>query len=485
MDRIRYLIGLVTLATAGVLGFVLFQLLADENPDGYFPIRLEFADVRGLGPGAEVRFRGVRVGSVREIGLSPDGEKGVITILLESDHAELARVSSMFWVVSPRFGGLAGGATGLDTLVRDSYVAFLTPQGDSPPLARSSLVVGREVPPAELDVPEVRQLERGDLRMTVLSPERHGLQIGAPVRLRGCDIGEVRNVELSSDATHIRVELGIREAFRRSVTEGTVFWIARPRVSGAILSGITVEDLGALLEPFVGLRTLEPIGAPVVDGHIAVAAESRPDFEEELSDLADVAGRPAIVATGPDTGPSLVEVVYEAEERDWLSANDEVRRRGTGLLFVDRGGRTVVVTARSLCDASTIFEDFLSDPDVIREAIRVVVPGVGVLRAGRSWVDPAGADLAVLVLENAPPDLRVTNPSEIGFETPVAEAPPLFRTVGNEGASPANVAEMDLEVCRGSIALRDGLVVGIVGEADGQPTMVPLTRLPEALRPGR
>ena len=56
MDRIRYLIGLVTLATAGVLGFVLFQLLADENPDGYFPIRLEFADVRGLGPGAEVRY---------------------------------------------------------------------------------------------------------------------------------------------------------------------------------------------------------------------------------------------------------------------------------------------------------------------------------------------------------------------------------------------------------------------------------------------
>ena len=103
MDRIRYLIGLATLAAAGVLGFVLFQLLADENPDGYFPIRLEFADVRGLGPGAEVRYRGVRVGSVREIGLSPDGEKGVVTVLLEAEHAELARVSSMFlatcWVM--------------------------------------------------------------------------------------------------------------------------------------------------------------------------------------------------------------------------------------------------------------------------------------------------------------------------------------------------------------------------------------------------
>ncbi|MGA0058387.1 MAG: MlaD family protein, partial [Planctomycetota bacterium] len=138
MDRIRYLIGLATLATAGVLGFVLFQLLADENPDGYFPVRLEFADIRGLGPGAEVRYRGVRVGSIREIGLSPDGEKGVVTALLDAEHAELARVSSLFWVVSPRFGGLAGGATGLDTLVRDSYVAFLTPRGDSPPLARSS-----------------------------------------------------------------------------------------------------------------------------------------------------------------------------------------------------------------------------------------------------------------------------------------------------------------------------------------------------------
>jgi hypothetical protein len=485
MDRIRYLIGLATLATAGVLGFVLFQLLADENPDGYFPVRLEFADIRGLGPGAEVRYRGVRVGSIREIGLSPDGEKGVVTALLDAEHAELARVSSLFWVVSPRFGGLAGGATGLDTLVRDTYVAFLTPRGDSPPLARSSLVVGREVPPLEAVVPEIRQLERGDLRMTLLSPERHGLQIGAPVRLRGCEIGEVRDVALAPDATHVRVEIGVRETFRRSVTDRTVFWIARPRVSGAILGGITVEDLGAVLEPFVGLRSSETLGAPVVDGHVAVVSDARPDFDEELSGLLDSAGRPTGVGVAPATGPSMVEVVYEAEERDWLSANDEVQRRGTGLLFVDRGGRTVVVTPRSLCDASLIFDDFLSDPDIVREAIRVIVPGVGVLRAGRSWVDPEGGDLALLVLENAPPDLRVTNAADLVFDGSGAVEDPLFWTVGEEAPAPIDLPTLSLDHGRGALALRDGVVFGLVGEEDGRPSLVPLSRLPEALRPGR
>ena len=483
MDRIRYLIGLATLAAAGVLGFVLFQLLADENPDGYFPIRLEFADVRGLGPGAEVRYRGVRVGSVREIGLSPDGEKGVVTVLLEAEHAELARVSSMFWVVSPRFGGLTGGATGLDTLVRDSYVAFLTPRGESPALSHASLVVGREVPPQEAVVPEVRQLERGDLRMTLLSTERHGLEVGAAVRLRGCAIGEVRIVDLAPDASHVRIEIGVREGFRRAITDRSEFWIARPRVSGAILGGITVEDLGALLEPFVGLRTSEPMGAPVVDGHVAVVADARPDFEEELSELAAAAARPAGIGTAPLTGPSLVEVVYEAEERDWLSANDQLRRRGTGLLFVDRGGRTVVITPRSLCDASTIFEDFLSEPDVIREAIRVVVPGVGVLRAGRSWVDPEGEDLAVLVLENAPPDLRVTMSEELGFEEPESSADTLYQSSGEDGAVPGDLTSLSLDERRGAVAVRGGVVVGIVGERDGNPAIVPLSRLPEALRP--
>lgn len=485
MDRIRYLIGLATLATAGVLGFVLFQLLADENPDGYFPVRLEFADVRGLGPGAEVRYRGVRVGSVREIGLSPDGEKGVVTALLESEHSELARVSSLFWVVSPRFGGLAGGATGLDTLVRDSYIAFLTPNGDSPPLARASLVVGREVPPAEAAVPEVRQLDRGDLRMTLLSTERHGLEVGAAVRVRGCQIGEVRRVELAADASHVQIDLGVREEFRRAVTDRTSFWIARPRVSGAILSGITVEDLGALLEPFVGLRTSEPLGAPVVDGHVAVVDESRPEFEEELSELAAAIDRSTRAVPGPAVGPSLVEVIYEAEERDWLSANDELQRRGTGILLVDRGGRTVVITPRSLCDASTIFEDFLSDPDVVREAIRVVVPGVGVFRAGRSWVDPEGSDLAMLVLENAPPDLRVTDPKDLAFAGADTEGELLVQAVGDETPISLDLEAVRLEERRGGLALRAGVVIGLVGEVDGIPSLIPLSRIPEALRPVR
>lgn len=120
MDRLRYLIGLVTLAIAAAFAWFLFGLLGDEDRSGSFMLRLEFRDVRGLKAGADVRYRGVPVGAVHEVGLSADGEKGVVTIRFADEGARLARLSSRFWIVVPRFSGLTAGATGLETLVRDA-----------------------------------------------------------------------------------------------------------------------------------------------------------------------------------------------------------------------------------------------------------------------------------------------------------------------------------------------------------------------------
>ena len=108
---------------------------------------------------------------------------------------------------------------------------------------------------------------------------------------------------------------------------------------------------------------------------------------------------------------------------------------------------------------------------------------MGVLRAGRSWVYPEGEDLAVLVLENAPPDLRVTTSEELGFEEPESSADTLYQSSGEDGAVPGDLTSLSLDERRGAVAVRGGVVVGIVGEREGNPAIVPLSRLPEALRP--
>lgn len=487
MDRLRYIVGLLTLAVAVACGIFLFDLLADEDRSGLYSLRLEFKDVRGLKAGADVRYRGVHVGTVGGVGLTADGEKGLVTLILQPDGARLCRLSSRFWVVVPRFGGITSGATGLETLVRDSYVAFLTPEPGGPQLAPGSLVAGLERPFRDPMGGDLEPFERGDLQMTLLVPENHGLDAGAAVQLRGMEVGDVRGVELAADGSHVRVHLRIREQYRKTVTDSTEFWIARPRLSGALLGGIAVEDIGALLTPYVGYYTEGERGAPVADGYHVIAAAGRPEIDPEVPAGARRAPPPSPRLDPRDPGAiRLVEVVYEVEERDWLSGNDHQRREGTGVLYIDDAGRPVVATARSLCDGSVFMSDTLGDPDIKSETIRVVVAGVGVLRAGRSWVDPSGADLAVLVLEGAPPDLVGTPPSRFSFEA----AEPVPQSAWSAGAKePAKLAPgalPPLPRSRGAVLMIGGQLFGIVGEekAGERPVAVPLSRLPDVLRPG-
>lgn len=485
MDRIRQLIGVLTLVAAVGLGIWFFRMISDDDQSGLFEVRLEFRDVRGLKSGADVRYRGVRVGSVSDVAIGLDGEKGVVAILLEPDGSRLARQSSRFWVVVPRFGGLTGGATGLDTLVRDAYVAYLTTDPDSPPLPAGSLLPGLERPPLDRATTDLDPVQRGDLLMTLLASNNHGIETGAAVQFRGMTVGEIRAVELAAGGTHVELLLRIRDRYRHTVTDKSDFWIARPRVSGALLRGISVDDVGALLTPFIGYHTEPGRGVPVPDGYRVVTSIERPDTSND--DVPEAArGQLATVAQGVGgRGLRIVEVVYECAEDDWLSPDDEEQRRGSGLLFADPQGRTVVLTVRSLCDGSSFLGDTLGGPEIKSEAIRVVVAGVGVFRAGRTWIDPAGGELALLVVEDAPPDLAMTPPADFEFESDPALAVD-FATAATEHTNVLGAVLPSLGSARGGVLVRDGRALGLIGrDADDatRPARIALSALPAELRP--
>lgn len=416
MHQLRYLLGLSTLAAAVVGAFWLARVLQrlDDRPGT--PLAVEFREARGLRAGALVRCRGVDVGTVRAVALSPDGDKAVVQLLLEPKAAANACVGSAFWIVTPRFGGLADGLSGLDTLVRDAYVAFHTPTPGGTPLQSGSLVVGREGPPPEVAAEELAPPAHGDLLMTLLAPENHGLRPGSRVVHRGVDVGDVRRVALAKDGSHVEVALRIAREHRATVTDKAMFWIARPQLSGALLSGFTVQDAASLLSPFVGYHTEPGQGSLAPDGFRVAAAPTRPDVELPPVPAAAVkAAKPTPAAPAPADGIVVVRVVYSAVERDTFTPDDDIQRAGNGLLYVDRSGRAVVITARSLADASYTEQDGYGEPEVADEQIKVVLPGGGVLRAGRVWVDADDSDLAALVLDGAPPDLVGTPAERLDF----------------------------------------------------------------------
>ena len=497
MERLRYILGLVTLAAAMAGAWFLFDLLSEEEGAESYRLRLEYQSARGLRTGADVRLRGVPVGTVRRVRVSDDGGRAVVEISLEAWAEAYARVNSRFWIVAPRFSGLMSGASGLDTLVRDAYVAFVTPDPGGPQLPAGSLLAGLEQPDPQGEETGLDPIQRGDLVMSLLMPENHGLSQGARVMFRGMKTGDVRAVDMAPDGSFVQIQLRIHRAYRHTVTDESRFWIARPRLSGALFSGIALQDLNAFLSPFVSYYGDPGVGLPVEDGYRALGSAERPDVEVAMvPDAAlESGGIPKPVGDNSDT-LHLVRVVYKAVEVDFLSANDEIQRDGTGVLFADRSGRTVVLTARSVCDAFYFVSDGISgDPDVESEEIRVLLAEGPVFRAGRIWVDPGGRDVALLVLEEASPNLAVTPAGRLGFPELIeqSEGELLIQTADAPTGAAADPVALtadlpELETHRGAVILRGGLVVGVLGQRDGanqEPVIVPAALLPEALRPRR
>lgn len=487
MHRLRYFIGLVTLSLAVVSAIWIVRLLRsyDERPG--LSLSVEFRNARGLRAGTDVRYRGITVGTVRSVAISGDGRKAVAQLLIEPTGARHACVNTNFWVVTPRFGGLTGGATGLDTLVRDSYISFYTPQNSGSELSDGSLLAGSERPPSNAEPEALDDVQHGDLLMTLLVPENHGLIPGSAVIFRGMQTGDVRSVTLAPSGTHVEVDLRISRKHRHTVTDKAQFWVARPTVTGALLSGFTVSDVSALLTPFISYYVGPGEGVLVQDGYRAAAELARPSFE--VSQVPDKAVQQNNVR-GPIVSDDvvLVRVVYAALERDTLSRDDPIKREGSGVLYLDSSGRAVVITARSLVDASFTEGDFWGDPEIDNEVIKVHLKDGTVMRAGRVWVDPKGHDLAALMLEDARPDLTGTPSKRIVFVSK-AEGQFQLRAVGPDGAElpiqPLTEGVPITEDNHGGSAVADGKVTGIFGRKPGGTvsTVVVLGQLPEDLRP--
>ncbi|MEM7204234.1 MAG: MlaD family protein [Planctomycetota bacterium] len=498
MDRFRYLIGVVTLLLAGAGGLFLFSLLGDEDQSQFFRLNVEFRSLSGLQPGAVVKYRGVVVGNVRDTSLRDDGRKAIATVVLRPGHEELARTNSRLWIVTPRFGGITRGASGLETLVRDAYLSFLTPDPWGPPLANGSSVQGQERP--QLDDPEsaLEPVRRGDLLMRLLVPENYGLEAGSEIRYRGMRTGEVRSVTLVKDGSHVELGLRIDREHRRTVTDKTRFWLARPRLSGALLGGFSIDDVSALLIPFVAYFTEPGEGLPVPDGYITAAEVERPPLSPGKVGIGEATpATPAPLSPTGNDSIQLVQIVYEAIEEDWISPNDEIRREGTGILYEDNEGRLLVLTARSLCDAAFFETDlFGSGPEVGAEGISVVLPGGTVHRALRTWAAVDGGDQVLLVLDSdlaVREGLATTPMTRFDFDVDAPDA-------GQRVAIRALTADSDLvEVNwtpgsplpdltrhRGAACVQNGVIIGLLAQdkdAADRPAIVPARRVPAALRP--
>lgn len=242
-------------------------------------VMVTLPDGHGLKAGDEVRYRGITVGRVDAVTLSPDMSGVIIHTRLTSQADMLARAGTRFWVVRPQLH--LTRIQGLETIIGPRFLAALPapPQSNSNATSakRQRTFVGVDEPPI------IESTNPGDLEIVLQSSQRGSLHPGAPVTYRQTRVGTVLSVGLAGDGGSIESRLIILQPFIGLIRPNTKFWDSGGLQAHVGLTGVTIDidSAEALLTGGVALATPPPdqAGGDIVrTGHRYVMS---PEPEEE------------------------------------------------------------------------------------------------------------------------------------------------------------------------------------------------------------
>jgi paraquat-inducible protein B len=125
-------------------------------------------------------------------------------------------------------------------------------------------------------------------RITIVMKSAEGLEAGkTKIHYNGVDIGTVTTIELSEDHQHVSLHAQMAPKTEAFLVEDTKFWVVRPRISGANVTGLGTLISGA----YIGVE----IGSSKEDRRDFVALETPPVV------TGDIPGRFFVLKT-PDLG---------------------------------------------------------------------------------------------------------------------------------------------------------------------------------------
>jgi paraquat-inducible protein B len=222
--RLVRMVWVVPLVAVAVAAWLVYQRIQDVGPE----IVVTFEDGAALRVGqTPLRYRGVQIGEVSGVKLSPDEQHALVKIRLQKDAAQIAREGSRFWIVRPRVGW--GTFSGLNTVLSGPEIQVIPGKPDAP--AKTEFA-GLDTPPAAIE---------GGLHI-VLRAERPKMRADAPVYYRGVEVGTVQKLDLAPNSLSADVHVIIYPRFAALVREGTSFWdVSGVAVKGGIFKGMQVE----------------------------------------------------------------------------------------------------------------------------------------------------------------------------------------------------------------------------------------------------
>jgi paraquat-inducible protein B len=248
------IVWIVPLIAAIVAGYLVYGRLQEFGPK----ITIRFKDGSGVKVGqTTINYRGVQIGQVTAVELSQDHQAVLVKARLQRSAASLAKEGSRFWIVRPEVG--LDSITGLGTVITGPEIDVLPGNG-----REQSEFIGLEKAPAAAQ-------ENG--LTIILSTSRLGsLRPGSPVFYRGIEVGNIRDYQLSANATKVQIQVFIKQRYARLVRNSSKFWSASGvDVNLSLFNGlqINMESLRSLAAGGIAFATPDdPKDEPAKEGMI-------------------------------------------------------------------------------------------------------------------------------------------------------------------------------------------------------------------------
>jgi len=252
--RLFRLVWVVPVVALAVAAYLVWQHMRSMGPE----ISIRFDDAAGLRIGqTPVNYRGVQVGEVIGIALSPDRKQAEVKVRLQRDAAPIATEGAQFWIVRPQLG--LGNVTGLNTVLSGPEINVRPGNGEE----LVSQFNGLDHAPVALGVP--------GLRLVLRTERPKGVRVNTPVNYRGVEVGFVHKLELAPNTASADIHILIHSRYAKLVRAGSAFWnTSGISAHGGILKGIEleIESLRTLVTGSIEFATPSEKSPPVKPGTV-------------------------------------------------------------------------------------------------------------------------------------------------------------------------------------------------------------------------
>ncbi|NUU37004.1 PqiB family protein [Pseudomonas sp. C2B4] len=216
-----------------------FKALAEEPPlsDAQPGLHLTIkADRLGsLNRGSPVFYKQIKVGQIKSFLLSEDQSTVELKVFIEPTYAKLVRKHTRFWNASgisidANLSGVKVRSESLASIVAGG-IAFATPENrkDSPPTD----------PSLPFRLYEDFDAAAAGIKVKVKLSDFEGLQAGrTPVMYKGIQVGTLKALKVDPDLNAASAELTLDPLAEDYLVDGTQFWVVKPSISLAGITGL-------------------------------------------------------------------------------------------------------------------------------------------------------------------------------------------------------------------------------------------------------